>query len=333
MAFETGTSSSLDDLLTKMVAFAVANAGFTEIAKVTGTGEQSDMYILQKGSIYWWFLGDSVAVTDYGTNGWLSMKMMNTTPTLGNRNTISFGQQYETRAQLWNRHDGPYTNYWFYSSASGNSVQVVVEVTPLVFTHWSFGLPEKFGTWTGGEFLTGSYLHWQGGWNGTTDEWTGSIQNYGNVPFPEGASSLSVNYGPSYVYYPQASAGNYLDWAAASNTIANNQRLKGAVPHEIPPNASLILNRLYEILLYCSPNAFNSRAALLPTYFQLYQQSSARFNMLGHHENVKVLNIDLIDPKSTIELDWDVYPIFQKGGDAAVANITGNIGLAYRRVL
>jgi hypothetical protein len=54
--------------------------------------------------------------------------------------------------------------------------------------------------------------------------------------------------------------------------------------------------------------------------------------IVGHVDNVKILNIDLISPKETIEVEWDIYPISQKAGDNAVAAITGNVGLAYKRV-
>lgn len=330
MAFETGTATNLDDLFTKMVAFAVANASFTEITKITGTGEQSDMYILQKGSIFWWFLGGSYTVTGYGTNGLINMRMMNITPTLGNRTNTSYAQQYDTRAQLWNRYNGPFTNYWFYSN--GESVQVVLEVTPSVFTHWSFGVMDKFGTWTGGEFLVGSYLHYSGGWDVGDSEWNGSISSNGSVPFNQGDISASGSKGTGFVYFPQAATGDYQDWAPIGSTTTANQRAYFTCPYVIPMSTTYIMRKLTTILLYCSPNAFNGRAGLFPTYcFLLQASTSTRAAMLGHVENVKVLNMENIDPKETVELEWDVYPIFQKAGDLSVAAVTGNVALAYKR--
>lgn len=328
MAYETGTASSLDDLLDKMVDFAVANAGFTEITQIGGTGKQSDMYILQKGSIYWWFLGDSASLTGYGTDGWLVTRMMNTTPTLANRQNTSYAQYYDTRAQLWNRYNGPYTNYFFYSN--GNSVQVVVEVTPLVFTHWSFGVADKFGTWTGGEFVTGSHMH-TSGWYQTGGYWYDTIGSYGSNPFAEYGINYSSTNGQGYVYFPQGSYGDYRDWAPLTTNIVNSQRARLGAPWYIQTSTSFLYNyNLMDVLLYCSPNTFNSRAALFPTYLHLYDASSLRYQLLGHVENVKVLNMELLDPKETIELEWDVYPIFQKAGSAAVATVSGNIALAYK---
>lgn len=330
MAYETGTAVDLDDLLDKMVDFAVANAGFTEITQIGSTGKQSDMYILQKGSIYWWFLGDYTTLSGYGTYGWLNMRMMNTTPTLANKQNTSYAQQYDTRAALWNRYNGPYTNYFFYSN--GNSVQVVVEVTPLVFTHFSFGVVDKFGTWTGGEFVTGSYMY-TNGWYTSGGYWYSTIGNYGSNPFAEYGINNGTNYGAGYTYYPQGSFGDYRDWAVmGTSTLVNNQRSRLGAPYYIQTNALYLFNyNLIDILLYCSPNTFNSRTALFPTYLHLYDQSSLRYHLLGHVDSVKVLNMELIDPKETIELNWDVYPIFQKAGDASVATVSGNIALAYNK--
>lgn len=333
MAYETGTASSLDDLLTKVVAFAVANAGFTEITKITGTGKQSDMYILQKGSMYWWFLGDSITLTNYGTNGYLTMRMMKgAIPTLANRQNTAYSQYYDTAAQLWNRYNGPYTAYTLYSN--GNSVQVVVEVTPLVFTHWSFGVVDKFGTWTGGEFVTGSYTYGSSSWNSTTQLWTYNIPSYGCNAFSEGFSTLNSIVGLTFVHYPQGSFGNYLDFAPTTATVSGtlNQRARLGGPYQIVTNtAQLLTNNLIDMLMYCSPNSFNLRTALIPTYLQLYDQSSQRYHMLGHIDNVKAVNIEFTTPKDTIELEWDVYPIFQKAGDQSVSPISGYAGLAYRR--
>jgi hypothetical protein len=328
MAYETGTASDLDDLLDKMVDFAVTNAGFTEITQIGGTGKQSDMYILQKGSIYWWFLGDSTSLSGYGTNGWLSMRMMDTTPTLVNYQDTNYAQYYDTRAQLWNRYDGPYTNYFFYSN--GSSVQVVVEITPGVFTHWSFGVVDKFGTWTGGEFVTGAHMSTTA-WNAGGGYWRSEINNYGCSPFNEGQCSHATYNGLGYVYYPQGSYGDYRDFAPTSLSLFQNQRARMGVPWRIETNTTYLYNyNLIDILLYCSPNTFNSRAALFPTYLHLYDQTSQRYHLLGHIENVKVLNMELLDPKDIVELEWDVYPFFQKVGDNAVSTISGNIALAYK---
>jgi hypothetical protein len=88
-----------------------------------------------------------------------------------------------TKAQLWNKDDGPFTNYWFYSN--GNNCLVVVEVVPNVFTHWCFGVLDKFSTWTGGEFLAGINMG-SPGWSQTSGEWligTTAFSSYGSYPF------------------------------------------------------------------------------------------------------------------------------------------------------
>jgi hypothetical protein len=222
MAWETGVASDLDDLLDKMCTFAVAEGGFTEITQIGSTGRQSDMYILQRGSIYWWFLGNIQVLTNYGDNGFLEMRMMNTQPNLSNRTTLNLGQRYLTKAQLWNKDDGPFTNYWFYSN--GNNCLVVVEVVPNVFTHWCFGVLDKFSTWTGGEFLAGINMG-SPGWSQTSGEWligTTAFSSYGSYPFCYDQGNAAA-YGAGYLHYPQDSYGDYRDFAIMEITNADGQ--------------------------------------------------------------------------------------------------------------
>jgi hypothetical protein len=330
MAFETGTASNLDDLFDKMVDFAVANAGFTEIPQLVYPSGQSDMYILHKGSMYWWFLGGNSTLSGYGTNGWIESRMMTVEPTLVNYSDISYGQYYTTKAQLWNRYDGPYTNYFFYTD--GDSIEIVIEVTPLVFSHFSFGSVTKFGTWTGGEYITGSFVN-SSAWNASGGYWYDTIGSYGCGPFEEYGASFGSTYGLGFVHYPQGGYGDFRDYAPTSRNLGNSQRARMGAPSYIQSVPSYLHNyNLMDVLLYCSPNTFNSRTALFPTYLHLYDQSSTRYNLLGHVSNAKVLNMELIDPKDTVELEWDVYPIFQKSGDSSVAVVSGDIALAYRRV-
>jgi hypothetical protein len=329
MAWETGVASDLDDLLDKMCTFAVAEGGFTEITQIGSTGRQSDMYILQRGSIYWWFLGNIQVLTNYGDNGFLEMRMMNTQPNLSNRTTLNLGQRYLTKAQLWNKDDGPFTNYWFYSN--GNNCLVVVEVVPNVFTHWCFGVLDKFSTWTGGEFLAGINMG-SPGWNQTSGEWligTTAFSSYGSYPFSYDQGNASA-YGANYLHYPQDSYGDYRDFAIMESTSADGQSCLSIATYNLsnaPPQ-----NNIGGVLSYYSPNSFNSRAVLVPLWCFVYDTSSARRMILGHVSNMRFLNIELITPKEMIEVKWGCYPFIQKDGDNTVATITGKSGYAYERI-
>lgn len=327
MAFETGSSVNLDDLLQKVVAFAVANAGFTEITKVTGTGKQSDMYILNKGSIYWWFLGDSTTLSNYGTYGWIDARMMTTTPTLGNRLTQSLGTYQPTKASLWNRYNGPFTTYFLYSN--GSNVCLVLEVTPGVFSHLSFGNVDKFSTWTGGEYVSGT-MSGPSTWNGTV--WTFS-SSYSGFLWQDAWSryNYASQSGLGYVYYPVNSYGDNRDFAIFSDTVNATYSpiiMRGGMPQN---DTTFSYSYWMSYLINGSPNAFNMRTPLFPSYFQFWDDVALRWLLSGHIDNLKLCNMANVDPKETIELQWDIYPIVQKDGDNSVALDTGTLAYAYKR--
>jgi hypothetical protein len=327
MAWETGIASDLDDLLDQMCAFAVAEAGFTEITQIGSTGRQSDMYILQRGSVYWWFLGNIQTLTNYGDNGFIEARMMTTQPNLGNRTTLSLGQRALTKAQLWNRDDGPFTNHWFYSN--GQNVAMVVEVVPNVFTHLVFGVATKFGTYTGGEFLGGTMMG-SSGWSQSISEWligTTAFGNYGSYPFAYDQGNST--YGAGYHYFPQDSYGDYRDFAIFESSNVDTQHCIGSMTYNMVSTPAQ--NILTGDLLRYSPSAYNSRAVLVPPYFWQYDTASGRRMCLAEVDNIRLLNMNLITPKETVEVKWDVYPIFQKDGDPGVATITGDAAYAYER--
>ena len=327
MAFQTGTAATLDDLLQAFIAFAVAEAGFTEITKIPIAGHQSDMYILQKGSMYWWFLGDETPLTNYGGYGWVDFRMMTTQPTASNRTTTALGQQSESSASLWNRPNGPYTAYYLYSD--GISVHLVTETTSDVFSHMSVGILTKNGTWTGGEFTSSMYLV-SSAWSPTTMTWSYAANNVA-IPFDHGTNT-SLSGGVGYVYHPRDSLGDQRDFAATTRTVTNNQRARGVSLHTLNPSVpSNDDDSLANRFLRACPNTFNSRTALVPTYYMLYDRVSTRYVLAGHIDGARILNMELVDPKETVDVEWDVFPFVQKFGDPATAPVSGNLGVAYRR--
>lgn len=340
MAFETGTPTTLDGLLQDLVAFAVNEAGFTEHTKITAglpAGNTTDMYILSKGGIYWWFLGMQRTDADFGTYGELECRMMLVLPTVANMETEASGMYRKLKVALLNRPSGPYTNYWLYS-ATGDSVSLVLEITPGVFTHMSFGAVNKFGAWTGGQYLTGETCYMANAYNaasgfGTT--WNTFISNYAQMAFDTGYAQSYYSQGHvGYVYNPVNSYGDNRDFALirgttpVSGTPDYYQRARFQGCYQDSASGDSLIQRL----MHRSPNSFNQRSGLFPTYLTLYDQTSQRYLLAGHVEGVRHVRIDLLTPKETIEVEWDIYPHYQKTGDHMVAPVSGNFGLAYRRV-
>ena len=340
MAFETGTPTTLDGLLQDIVTFAVNNAGFTEETKISAglpAGSTTDMYILRKGGIYWWFLGMQQTDADFGAYGEIECRMMLVLPTVANMETQADGMYRKLKVAVLNRPAGPYSNSWLYS-ASGDSVSLSLEITPGVFTHMSFGNVSKFGTWTGGEFLTGETMYMVNSYSasqGFGANWNSVISAYGQMAFGTGYAQNFYSQGHcAYVHHPVNSYGDHRDFAivnggsigASTPFFSQRARFQGVYADSTSGDS------LIRKLMYRSPNAYNGRAGLFPTYLTLYDETSGRYLLAGHVEGVRHIRMDLIAPKETVEVEWDVYPHFQKSGDQMVAPISGNFGLAYRRV-
>ena len=321
------TVTSLDILLDALMDFAEDYCGFTRLADITGTGRQSDMYVLQKGSMYWWFLGNSLSDAEYGTYGIIESRMMTTAPTLGNRETLDLGQRKLTQTFLYDKPNGSYTNAFFYGDSSTEAVHCVIEVSPNVFAHLSFGSITKSGTWTGGEYLSGSDIVIASGYSASSGfTWSDST----NRLVFGGSGTADTNTG--YLYYPYESQGDQRDWSAmhvSTSALTDGRRTR---PMACVTQTSSPIGPL----MSASPSAHNDRSLLIPAYLWVYDNrtgGSLRNIAVGVIPNAALINMTNISPKAIVYNDWDVYPQFQKSGDAFDAPISGFAGVAYKRIV
>ena len=125
------------------------------MSNLTVAGFTTPVFVVRKGSIYWWFGVQTFTHTYYGNSGDINCRMMLVAPTTTNLLTNTNGQYYRTRVSLFNRPGGPYVKHRFYTD--GNEAYCVLEITPGAYTHFGVGKIPKYGTWVGGEFLVGSY--------------------------------------------------------------------------------------------------------------------------------------------------------------------------------
>lgn len=323
MSYETAAAiANLDTLLDALMDFAAAN-GFTKLATLTGTGRQTDMYRLQKGSMYWWFVGFSSTDPDYGTYGRIESRMMTTLPSVANRETAGLGQRELTHTFLYDKPDGTYDNYFFY--ADSDAIHCVVEVDATIYTHLSFGIINKMGTWTGGEYLSGSSTEIAIGYSPSSGfSWVDGVI----VPVFGGSNSANENTG--YLYYPYESHGDQRDWSAFHHADVLTEGRRTKVPIAITDGRTAVYT-----LFNSSPNTFNERAMMIPLYLHVYDNRSGgslRYIPAGDIPNARFINMTNISPQAVVNTDWDVFPIFQKSGNQFDAPQSGAFGVAYRRI-
>ena len=157
MAYQTGTSTTIEDLMQQLSIFLVAN-GWTEDFATTG---DPGLIAFSKGGIFVAFQyteatdGGTLAIyqnfsNDDPVNVWLSTG----DSAVGNpsvvANTMDNGRCINLAA-------GPHAAYHFFEqNAAPAYCHIVVEVDTNRFRHFGFGEIEKIGDWIGGEYAYGN---------------------------------------------------------------------------------------------------------------------------------------------------------------------------------
>ena len=163
MAFQTGTSTSIENLLTQLSTFLVAN-GWTE--------DFFNTIALDVGSIGFSKNGIFVSMqyteaTDGGTMAMYQATAADQSPTTdpwtatgdsGNGNQTNTASSFDN-SRCVNAFAGSHTAYFFFENdASPAYCHVVVEVDAGRYRHFGFGEIVKTGDWVGGEYCYGQFI-------------------------------------------------------------------------------------------------------------------------------------------------------------------------------
>ena len=162
MAYETGSATDLDDLLSKLNTFATAN-GWTSDEFDTVNGDwalsKNDVYVsarwdvttVQHLALYQALAFDGAATlpgdhTDDSGHGF-------------NSNSSHVDTNLDNERHVADIGDGPFATYHFFENdASPAYIHIIVQVSAGVFRHFGFGELDKIGDWTGGEYCYGHYM-------------------------------------------------------------------------------------------------------------------------------------------------------------------------------
>jgi len=307
MAYQTGVTSSLADLIATLLTFADANGfdlgptGTYTGLGVSGSSGTFNIVSLVKNSIYYLFAQPTTGTT---------YLWMNTASSYAGGSTVSWANAHAS----WCRVDnlaGPHVGYHMFSDGSG--VNVAVEIVTNVFVHFNFGELQKNGNYEGGQYVTGLCVY----------AITGSSLNdmthgYNYIPFGTvdvGSWATVYGYVHGHVRTPVSGPTSAIE--RNTGTVTYNTGLAPTVGRP---------------LISASPNAANGRAALVP--IALVQASSGTtgpFYQLGYVGNACLLNIANLNPKEMVNTDWMVFPISQKNGPATTYINSANYGIAYRK--
>lgn len=297
MAYQTGVTSSRDDLISTLVSFLVAN-GF-QAGPQWGVGSDN-YYSVKKGDVYY---NIQVPVAQ---NGYI---YLNTGLSAGEFDLTGqvLASPYSCRVDNLG---GPHVGYHFFTDGFG--VNVAVEVVTNVFVHFNFGELQKNGDFIGGQYVTGTSVGSYGA------GWFDIFNAYNTTTFETTSVGSSVsNYSAAYGHVRTPIGG-------PTASLGRNVQASRAWSTGLADNAG-------RPLVQASPNAFNGRSVLVP--INIVQGSSGDtgpYYQLGTVGNARFLNIANLNPKEMVNTDWMVFPLSQKNGPGTSYINSANYGIAYR---
>lgn len=337
MAYETGTSSSVIDLLDKFRLFAIAQ-GWTVNRWVTaGSGRE---LCIQKGSAYFNFRswnnetmlvnGSSAAskygITMNGSDGYAGGNAWDRQPGYPVRMSATGGDQCHALFPLVTT-TGPFPTYHFFAPDS-KTLYAEIEVTTGVFQRWGCGSLDLFNPAApgGGRFIystAGQHVT-----NGTTtSDWLGVDADNTNytcemVPFRSADVTISndiSSYGRITASMVRASFSSFDNWAGSGRTVGTTglpYACQGGGCHD-------------KVLRDYSPNPLNGIGLLLPNIVSL-NIGNEYLSPIGVIPGMRYMDMTNYLPgdEFTIGSDtWKVFPWYAKGG------IGYNRGIAYLKVI
>ena len=338
MAYETGTSSSVVDLLDKFRLFAIAQGWTVNRWTTVGSGRE---LCISKGSAYFNFRawnnesmlvnGTTTAgkygITMNGSDGYASGNAWDRQPGYPVRLSSTGGDQCHTLFPLVTT-TGPFPTYHFFAPDS-KTLYAEVEVTTGVFQRWGCGSLDLFNPAApgGGRFIystAGNHVT-----NSTsTSSWLGvdaDATSYSCelVPFRcadiTSSNNVSVNTSANAsASMVRVSFSSFDNWAGSGRTVGQyglGMACQGGGCHD-------------KVLRDYSPNPLNGIGLLLPNIVSL-NIGDEFLSPIGVIPGMRYMDMTNYLPgdEFTIGSDtWKVFPWYAKGG------IGYNRGIAYLKV-
>ncbi len=331
MAFQTGTSSSIENLLTQLSTFLQAN-GWTETFFNTLTADVGSIGF-SKNSIF--VSMQYTEATDGGTMAIYQATAADAAPTTDPWTATGDsgnGERSNTLNQLDSDRNvdffaGPHTAFFFFENDSAPAyIHVVVEVDAGRYRHFGFGEIDKVGDWVGGEYCYGH--SWD---QGTTriDAPTSQFHQIGmdaDTFFQTKAATMRVE-GHVNEPDPLTTWANFADTSAGNDTAGNPRWLGKGGWRGSRENSAFHGFRISEASAY---------KPLIPVPVEIVDPIPAPdlVYRMGFQSDVRMVNIANLDPGQIISIsgdDWYFFPWVRKQFLENNTEESWNGGVAYRR--
>lgn len=337
MAYETGTSSNVVDLLDKFRLFAIAQGWTVNRWATAGSGRE---LCIQKGAAYFNFRawnnetmlvnGSSQSgkygITLNGSDGYSGAAAWDRQPGYPVRGSTSGGDQAHVLFPLVIT-TGPFPAYHFFAPDS-KTLYAEVEISTGIFLRFGCGSLDLFNPAApgGGRFIYSTASQHVTAGTGSSD-WLNVDADSGSqaelVPFRaadfSSTNTTTGSSGRSAASMVRVQFGSFNNWAGSGRSVSSSglqMACQGGGVHD-------------KVLRDYSPNPLNGIGLLLPNIVSL-NISDEYLSPIGVIPGMRFMDMTNYLPgdEFTIGSDtWKVFPWYSKGG------IGYNRGIAYLKVM
>ena len=352
MAYQTGTSTGPDDLLDKLRIWLLAagwtvnlwdddNSTYRTWTGLVGTGKRLHVQKTAGDSTVMYFnlrsVNRGVVFGDhYGTSNQYGGKYYSEITGLALNGSTGYNV-----ANTWDKQPGYMQStggswgvaitelslsaipaYYFFQD--GDTVIVCVEYQSGKFQWLAFGLLEKQGAITGGQFLSGSL-------NGYNPSYQLLYASSGQTKFfCRNRSGSSFDYGNGAVYF---NADSVAAWRANGALGSKDEGYYYYLHFPgLEPNAGYTAgdwNTLNSFFISRAPNHYNALAPMVPIYV-LSKRANGNYSLLGWPKSIRMLNGYYYNPAEEYTLGSDVWMIFPEHSKTDTDG--GNMSFAVKKV-
>jgi hypothetical protein len=333
MAYETGTSTGPNNLLDKLRLFLLGDGwtvnGWTTVGlgyrlhvqKEISTAE-GDMYFNFRSAL----TERGATITEdndqYDSDGDVTGFVINGSTGYNAGNDWDKQPGYALNIDQTNKSFGnvitpmsttAIPSYYFFSV--GDSVHVAVEITSGLFQFISFGCLSKQGTYTGGQYFTGSFSSWQ------------PNLRFLSSSYPDCYFSANRSGDVKGAVYVDADSTQ--DWRIAQAAAAPEIIFPCVGPSR--GSATTSQTGMVSHFWAYSPNFYNNIPAFAPLPI-LLERSDGNYTLLGEPEGIRFCNMLNYSPGDLIEYggdDWLVFP----GDQIEDTPVNINTGFAFKKVV
>jgi len=211
--------------------------------------------------------------------------------------------------------------YFFTPNNDADTVHIVVEVTAGKFQFMSFGLLDKQGTFTGGQFFSASMATYKP-YLDYTDPYSGMAPRY----FAQNSSGADVYpHGAVYVDVDGTANWRNADYSAGLPKIAF-PCVSGQKSGYTHASKAGMCSYFYDK----SPSAYNAMAAMCPIY-TLLKWDDDNYSLLGWPDGVRFLNVTNYDPAEEITYGAETWTVFH-ADSCGFTPINMYAGFAFKKV-